>query len=124
MGLYRVAEYRRRAQVGAESGAAAAAWFSEALGVACWLVQQRPGSRASALRGPAGPRAQAPAESAERGAGVPAEAPPRAQAHTEGTASIGAHVCHAGQHSQACRMLRGGIVCKSLTQVSSPCTGG
>jgi len=85
-------------QVGAESGAAAAVWFSEALGVACWLVQQRPGSRTSALRGPAGPRVQASAESDERGAGAPAEAPPYAQAHPEGAASIGAHVCHAWQH--------------------------
>ena len=40
-------------QVGADSGAAAAAWFTQALGVACWLVQQRPGSRAAVA--PSGP---------------------------------------------------------------------
>ena len=34
-------------QVGADSGAVAAAWFTQALGVACWLVQQCPGSRAA-----------------------------------------------------------------------------
>lgn len=78
-------------QVGADSGAAAAAWFTQALGVACWLVQQRPGSRAAV--GPQGPRSReglfSGAGSQEGGPGSGAAPGAEAEAAGCANASIG-----------------------------------
>ena len=74
-------------QVGADSGAAAAAWFTQALGVACWLVQQRPGSRA--VVGPKGPlsREGRPGGAETREGRLGSGAAPGAEADAAGCAS-------------------------------------
>ncbi|KAK9839312.1 hypothetical protein WJX81_007091 [Elliptochloris bilobata] len=72
-------------QVGAESGAAAAAWFTEVLGVACWLVQQRPGSRVAVA--PQGPASRDKPHEGRPASGSVLNAP--ADAVGDGVASIG-----------------------------------
>ena len=84
-------------QVGADSGAAAAAWFTQALGVACWLVQQRPGSRAAvapkrSLNMEGRPSGEGPQEVAP-GIGAAANAPALAASCTNASIGMGPGLC-------------------------------
>ena len=83
--------YLHARQVGADSGAVAAAWFTQALGVACWLVQQRPGSRtAVAPKGRPGREGQPSGAGTHMGTPGSAAAPGgEAEAASCASASIG-----------------------------------